>query len=132
VHHAGVTKTPSALGFPAILTIADVGRSGVFRIRILKRRVAFANHMAHLRGFLRQHFLKRDAVFLSALVYSGCSAFDSRVHAAIKWPHRRVGDLTNSGGQHGQESEEGEEGEERSEEDCEEDPQGREEEVSSP
>jgi len=39
--------------------------------------------------------------------------------------------LTNSGGQHGQESEEGkegEEGEERSEEDCEEDPQGRQEE----
>ena len=37
------------------------------------------------------------------------------------------------GGQHGQESEEGEEGEERSEEDCEEDPQGlEEEEVSSP
>jgi hypothetical protein len=32
------------------------------------------------------------------------------------------------GGQHGQESEEGEEGEERSEEDCEEDPQGRQEE----
>ena len=23
----------------------------------------------------RQHFLKRDAVFLSVLVYSGCSAF---------------------------------------------------------
>ena len=37
----------------------------------------------------------------------------------------------NLGGQHGQESEEGEEGEERSEEDCEEDPQGRQEEVSS-
>jgi hypothetical protein len=70
VHHAGVTKTPSALGFPAILTIADVGRSGVFRIRILKRRVAFANHMAHLRGFLRQHFLKREAVFFDVLVYS--------------------------------------------------------------
>jgi hypothetical protein len=34
------------------------------------------------------------------------------------------------GGQHGQESEEGEEGEERSEEDCEEDPSGREEEVT--
>jgi hypothetical protein len=34
------------------------------------------------------------------------------------------------GGQHGQESEEGKEGEERSEEDCEEDPQGRQEEVS--
>jgi hypothetical protein len=35
------------------------------------------------------------------------------------------------GGQHGQESEEGEEGEERSEEDCEEDPQGRQEEEVS-
>ena len=51
--------------------------------------------------------------------------FDSRVHAATK-----VISLT-LGGQHGQESEEGEEGEERSEEDCEEDPQGREEEVTS-
>ena len=50
---------------------------------------------------------------------------DSRVHAAIKPSH--------IGGQHGQESEEGEEGEERSEEDCEEDPQGlEEEEVNSP
>jgi hypothetical protein len=36
--------------------------------------------------------------------------------------------LTTSGGQHGQESEESEEGEERSEEDCEEDPQGLQEE----
>ena len=47
---------------------------------------------------------------------------DSRVHAAIKPSH--------IGGQHGEESEEGEEGEERSEEDCEEDPQGLQEEVS--
>ena len=47
---------------------------------------------------------------------------DSRVHAAIKPSH--------IGGQHGQESEESEEGEERSEEDCEEDPQGLQEEVS--
>jgi hypothetical protein len=55
------------------------------------------------------------------------SAFDPRVHAAIKA-------ISHIGGQHGQESEEGEEGEEgeeRSEEDCEEDPQGREEEVTS-
>jgi hypothetical protein len=45
---------------------------------------------------------------------------------------QRISHLTTLGGQHGQESEEGEEGEERSEEDCEEDPQGRqEEEVSS-
>jgi hypothetical protein len=46
---------------------------------------------------------------------------------------QRLSHLTTLGGQHGQESEEGEEGEERSEEDCEEDPQGRqEEEVTSP
>ena len=51
-------------------TVADVGRSGVFRIRILKRRLVFANHAAHLRGFLRQHFLKREAVFFDVLVYS--------------------------------------------------------------
>ena len=45
---------------------------------------------------------------------------------------QRLSHLTTSGGQHGQESKEGEEGEERSEEDCQEDPQGRqEEEVSS-
>ena len=49
--------------------------------------------------------------------------FDSRVHAATKV-------ISLLGGQHGQESEEGEEGEERSEEDCEEDPQGLQEEVT--
>ena len=74
---------------------------------------------------MRQYFLKREDVFFAVLVYSGCSAFDSRVHAAIKPSH--------IGGQHGQESEESEEGEERSEEDCEEDPQGLQEEgVSLP
>jgi hypothetical protein len=30
---------------------------------------------SHALTFLRQHFLKRDAVFLNALVYSECSAF---------------------------------------------------------
>jgi hypothetical protein len=30
---------------------------------------------SHALTFRRQHFLKRDAVFLNALVYSGCSAF---------------------------------------------------------
>jgi hypothetical protein len=57
----------------------------------------------------------RDAVHL-----------DSRMHAANEA-------ISHIGGQHGQESEEGEEGEEgeeRSEEDCEEDPQGRQEEVT--
>ena len=74
----------------------------------------------------RQHFLKRDAVFFVVLVYSDDVHLDPRVHAAITA-------ISHIGGQHGQESEEGEEGEERSEEDCEEDPQGREEEeVTSP
>ncbi len=41
---------------------------------------------------------------------------------------QRLSHLTNLGGQHGQESEEGEEGEVGSEEDCQEDPQGRQEE----
>jgi hypothetical protein len=69
-HHARITKTSSAIVFPAILTIADVGRSGVFRVRILKRRVVFANHVARMHGLLRQHFLKREAVFFGVLVYS--------------------------------------------------------------
>ena len=41
---------------------------------------------------------------------------------------QRLSHLTTLGGQHGEESKEGKEGEERSEEDCEEDPQGRQEE----
>ena len=69
---------------------------------------------------VRQHFLKRTLFFLVCWCIRDAVHFDSRVHAAIKPSH--------NGGQHGQESEEGEEGEERSEEDCEEDPQGREEE----
>jgi hypothetical protein len=70
VHHARVTKTSSAIGFAAVLTFADVGRSGVFRIRILKRRVVSANHSALMRDFLRQHFFKWEAVFFGVLVYS--------------------------------------------------------------
>jgi hypothetical protein len=52
------------------LTIAGVGHGSVFRIRILKHFVVAANHAARLRGFLRQHFLKREAVFFDVLVYS--------------------------------------------------------------
>jgi len=69
-HHARVAESASAQGFPAILTIADVGRNGVFRIPVSKRRVAFANRAAQLRDFLRQHFLKWDTVFFVLLVYS--------------------------------------------------------------
>jgi len=63
-------ESASAQGFPAILTITDVGGNGVFCIPILKRRVVCANHAAHSLDFLRQHFLKRDAVFFDLLVYS--------------------------------------------------------------
>ena len=66
---------------------------------------------------MRRCFFRRVGVF-------GVSAFDPRMYAAIKA-------ISHIGGQHGQESKEGEEGEERSEEDCEEDPQGRQEEVIS-
>ena len=46
---------------------------------------------AHTRSPARQHFLKRDTVFLHVLVYSECVHFDSRVHAAISQSlHRRA------------------------------------------
>jgi hypothetical protein len=61
--------------------------------------------------FFSERWCIRDVVHL-----------DSRMHEQTKAISLTLG------GQHGQESEEGEEGEERSEEDCEEDPQGREEE----
>ena len=68
-----------------------------------------------------QHFLKRGLFFFTCWCNQNEVYLDSRVHIAIKPSHI-------NGGQHGQESEEGEEGEVRSEEDCEEDPQGRQEE----
>jgi hypothetical protein len=52
------------------LTIADVGGAGVSRIVISTRRVAIGRHAASVDSFLRQHFLKRDAVFFDVLVYS--------------------------------------------------------------
>ena len=69
-HHVRVAESASALGFPAFLTITDVGRNGVFCIPFSKHRAVFANHAARLRDFLRQHFLKRDTVFFCLLVYS--------------------------------------------------------------
>jgi hypothetical protein len=90
--------------------------------------VVDAKRALHALTLLRQHFLKRDAVFLSVLVYSGCSAFRFPSARSDQVVSPIVGDPTNSGGQDGQESEEGEEGEERSEEDCEEDQEGLQEE----
>ena len=69
-------KTPAAKAFPAILTIADVGRCAHFLHRARAccacRRCSASQRCSHRA---RQHFLKRDAVFLNVLVYSGCSAF---------------------------------------------------------
>jgi hypothetical protein len=66
--------------------------------------------------------LSRTLFFLVRWCIRDVVHLDSRVHEQTKAISLTLG------GQHGQESEEGEEGEERSEEDCEEDPQGREEE----
>jgi hypothetical protein len=52
------------------LTNADVGGVGTFRIPLWMRRVAGAKRFTHARALLRQHFLKRDAVFFDVLVYS--------------------------------------------------------------
>jgi hypothetical protein len=86
-------------------------------------RLVVERHVSRALASACQHFLKPDTVFSDVLVYSGGSAF--------RFPSARSDKaISLLGGQHGQESEEGEEGEERSEEDCEEDPQGRQEEVT--
>jgi hypothetical protein len=66
-----IQETAAAQGFPAILTNADVGRSGVSRIAISTHCTAIAGHAARALTSRRQHFLKWDAVFFDVLVYSG-------------------------------------------------------------
>jgi len=58
------------LVFPAILTFADADGVDVFRIVISIRRSVVAISAARALVLLRQHFLKRDAVFFDVLVYS--------------------------------------------------------------
>ena len=109
---------PAAKGFPKISTGAAPTFSRAMRGSI----VLSANGMRHaLLDLDVNTSLSRTLFFSMCWCIREVVHFDSRVHAAIKPSHY-------SGGQHGQESEEGEEGEERSEEDCEEDPQGLEEE----
>ena len=59
-----------AQAFPANLTNAGVGGVGVFCILFSTRRVVVAKHAAQALISVRQHFLKRDAVFFDVLVYS--------------------------------------------------------------
>jgi hypothetical protein len=72
--NALISKTSAAQAFHASLAIAGIGFSRTIRIAArMVHRVA-GECALHALTSARQHFLKRDAVFLSVLVYSGCSA----------------------------------------------------------
>ncbi|THD71657.1 MAG: hypothetical protein E7813_05085 [Bradyrhizobium sp.] len=82
-----ITKTSVAQAFSAFLIIAG---AGFWRVvgSVMRMRCCVVDRCASCAPALsRKYFLKQDAVFFNVLVYSGCSAFDSRVHAAIKPSH---------------------------------------------
>jgi hypothetical protein len=85
--NARITKTSAAQSLLAILTTAGVGFLRAIRITAPMQRGDVDERSSRSLASPRQHFLKQDAVFFNVLVYSGCSAFDSRVHAAIKPSH---------------------------------------------
>jgi hypothetical protein len=58
-----------------MLGIGDIDRLRIFRIKLRALRGAVARHAACARASRCQHFLKREAVFFDALVYSRGSAF---------------------------------------------------------
>ncbi|KJC36052.1 hypothetical protein UP09_33470 [Bradyrhizobium sp. LTSP885] len=66
-----IQQMPLALAFPAMLTNADVGGGCTFYIVARTRRRIVRRRARHRGASLRQHFLKRDAVFFDVLVYSG-------------------------------------------------------------
>jgi hypothetical protein len=70
-----IKETSAAQALPSILTNADVGRCGTFCIDMRTCCGVAGGDASHAATLLRQHFLKRDAVFLNVLVYSGGSAF---------------------------------------------------------
>ena len=69
-----ITETLAAQALYAILTIADVELSHTIRTASNMRGRVVAGRVRRALTLLRQHFLKRDAVFSNVLVYSGCSA----------------------------------------------------------
>src|SRR6188472_284016 len=86
-----MVKTPSVIAFPAILTFVDAAFSRANYIVASMQRSVVGQDAPVALIHARQHFLKRDTVFLHVLVYSECVHFDSRVHAAIKSSlHRRA------------------------------------------
>ena len=72
--NALITKTSAAQAFHATSPIAGIGFSRTVCVTArMVDRVA-GECASRALASARQHFLKRDAVFLSVLVYSGCSA----------------------------------------------------------
>jgi hypothetical protein len=67
-------KSTAIKAIPAKFTNADARRRGNFFIETRACCGVAAVGASRALTLLRQHFLKREAVFLSALVYSGCSA----------------------------------------------------------
>ena len=72
--NALMEETPAAQAFHAILTIAGVVFSRASCIVARMHCDVGEEHASRRSIHARQHFLKRDAVFLDVLVYSGCSA----------------------------------------------------------
>jgi hypothetical protein len=68
-------KTSAAQPLSAILTFADVEFSRTIRIAPTVRYRVVVERVLRAPRLVRQHFLKRDAVFSNVLVYSGCSAY---------------------------------------------------------
>jgi hypothetical protein len=71
---ASITKTSAAQAFHATSTIIGIGFSRAIRIAASMVHGVADQCASRALTSARQHFLKRDAVFLSVLVYSGCSA----------------------------------------------------------
>jgi hypothetical protein len=67
-------KTPAAHVFLVISTIAALAFSRTTRIVAATRCRVVEPRAPPVGASVRQHFLKRDAVFFDVLVYSGCSA----------------------------------------------------------
>jgi ribosomal protein S27E len=72
--NASITKTPAAQSLPAISSIARIGFARAVRVVACMVCQVVGERSSRALASPRQYFLKRDAVFLDVLVYSGCSA----------------------------------------------------------
>jgi hypothetical protein len=87
LHDAIVWERPEAQAFSAISTNPGASFSRRLRIAASMSCRLVDDGASRAPAAARKHFLKRDAVFSTVLVYSGCVHLDSRVHAAIKPSH---------------------------------------------